>query len=53
MFTACAVTWTMSRVQGEPEQGEAEVSDVDSVVVPDWLLYLAVTWWRSRELIPL
>ncbi len=28
----------MSRVQGKPEQGEEELSEVNSVVVPDSLL---------------
>ncbi len=40
MFTACAVTWAMSRVQPEPEQGE-EVNEVDVVNVPDSLLSIS------------
>ncbi len=32
------MTRAMSRVQGKPEQGEEELSEVNSVVVPDSLL---------------
>lgn len=38
VFTACAVTRAMSRAQGEPEQSEEELSEVNSVVFPDSLL---------------